>query len=78
MGLSDRQVHRVTSMGFCVVQRKQKLRTEHTLGEDGLPLPKAELGKKVKQLKATLAPELLFEVGTTASISSLSWPRIEP
>ena len=70
MGLSVLQVHRVTSMGFCVVQRKQKLRTEHTLGEDGLPLPKAELGKKVKQLKATLAPELLFEVGTTASISS--------
>ena len=62
----------MTSMGFGVVHRKQKLRTEHTLDEAGLPLPKAELGKKVMQLKATLAPELLFEVGTAASNSSLN------
>jgi len=54
-------VHRVPSCGFTIVQRKQKLRAQHTVDEAGRPLGKPELGRKVKALKATLPSEAIFE-----------------
>jgi hypothetical protein len=43
--------HRIASLGYCVVHRKQTVRRVHTLDEEGWPLAKAALGQRVRQLK---------------------------
>lgn len=71
--------HRVPSNGYAVVHRKRKLRPELLVdAATGEPLPKAEHAARMKQLRAELTEDELYETEEVVELaytgdSTISW-----